>query len=104
MMVWCVVMTISLNLNDTVEWMPILSIISVIGFIIGFAVGPGKLCQNILNFMSTIKYLGPVPWLLTTELFRQSSRPGAFAISCVANWTSNFLLALMFPFMQVFIL
>lgn len=80
---WCVMMTIALSLQDLVSWMPKFSIACVIGFIIGFAIGPG-----------------PVAWILTTEMFQQTARPAAFTIGCVLNWTSNFLLALIFPFMQ----
>uniref|UniRef100_H2YYP0 Solute carrier family 2, facilitated glucose transporter member 5 n=1 Tax=Ciona savignyi TaxID=51511 RepID=H2YYP0_CIOSA len=79
--VFCIVMTISLNLQDQISWISNLSIASVIGFIIGFA-------------------LSPVPWILTAELFRQSSRPAASSIGCGVNWTFNFALALVFPFMQ----
>nr|XP_009859000.1 solute carrier family 2, facilitated glucose transporter member 5-like isoform X2 [Ciona intestinalis] len=80
---FCIIMTIALNLQDQISWISNLSIACVIGFIIGFAVGPG-----------------PVPWILTAELFRQSSRPAASAIGCGVNWTFNFALALVFPFMQ----
>uniref|UniRef100_H2YYN8 Major facilitator superfamily (MFS) profile domain-containing protein n=1 Tax=Ciona savignyi TaxID=51511 RepID=H2YYN8_CIOSA len=81
--VFCIVMTISLNLQDQISWISNLSIASVIGFIIGFAL----MCS-------------PVPWILTAELFRQSSRPAASSIGCGVNWTFNFALALVFPFMQ----
>ncbi|CAK8678795.1 solute carrier family 2, facilitated glucose transporter member 5-like [Clavelina lepadiformis] len=81
--VFCALMTASLNLKDEISWMSYLSIASVIGFIIGFAIGPG-----------------PVPWILTTEFFRQSTRPAASAIGSGLNWTFNFTLALIFPFMQ----
>uniref|UniRef100_H2YYN7 Major facilitator superfamily (MFS) profile domain-containing protein n=1 Tax=Ciona savignyi TaxID=51511 RepID=H2YYN7_CIOSA len=82
--VFCIVMTISLNLQDQISWISNLSIASVIGFIIGFA------NQGVC----------PVPWILTAELFRQSSRPAASSIGCGVNWTFNFALALVFPFMQ----
>ena len=39
--VFCVLMTISLNLQDQITWISSISIVSVIGFIIGFAIGPG---------------------------------------------------------------
>nr|CAB3266210.1 solute carrier family 2, facilitated glucose transporter member 5-like [Phallusia mammillata] len=81
--VFCALMTVSLTLQDQISWMSNMSIACVIGFIVGFAIGPG-----------------PVPWILTAELFRQSGRPAASAIGCGVNWTSNFILALVFPFMQ----
>lgn len=39
--VFCILMTISLNLQDVVPGMSYLSIVCVVGFIIGFAIGPG---------------------------------------------------------------
>ena len=41
--VFCALMTASLNLKDEISWMSYLSIASVIGFIIGFAIGPGTM-------------------------------------------------------------
>ena len=57
-----------------------LSILFVVAYIVGFAVGPG-----------------PVTWLLTSELFTQESRPAAATVACAVNWSSNFLLSLVFP-------
>jgi len=56
---------------------------SVILFVIGFAVG-----------------LGPIPWLIVSELFPTSVRGYAVSISVGVNWTSNFIVALSFPLIQ----
>jgi len=80
---FCVLMTISLSLQDDIPWISNLSIASVIGFIVGFAIGPG-----------------PIPWIQQTEFFRQSNRPAAGSFGTGLNWTCNFIVALVFPFMQ----
>jgi hypothetical protein len=51
----------------------------VIGFVIGFATGPGS-----------------IPWFFVTELFTQSGRPMATSIAVVTNWSANFLVGLLF--------
>lgn len=82
---FCVFMTIALVLKDSVPSFSYISIACVIGFIVGFAVGPG-----------------PLAWVLTAELFTQSSRPIASAISVGLNWSANFAVGISFPFMQKF--
>jgi len=84
--VFCVLMTISLNLQSRITWISSISIVSVIGFIVGFAIGPG-----------------PIPWIQQTEFFEQAFRPAAGAFATALNWTCNFLLSLMFPFMIKFL-
>lgn len=57
-----------------IEWMnPVLSVFSLIFYIVFFAVGPG-----------------PVPWLLLPELFPHSARNSAVAIAVAVNWIVNF--------------
>nr|CAB3266209.1 solute carrier family 2, facilitated glucose transporter member 5-like [Phallusia mammillata] len=82
MIFWCLAMTVVLNLLNVVGggWISYLSIACVIGYIIGFAVGPG-----------------PIPWLITAELFRQAARPPAFMVACLLNWTCNFIIGISFP-------
>lgn len=70
-----------------VEAAPFLSYISifmVIGFVIGFATGPGS-----------------IPWFFVTELFAQSARPMATSIAVVTNWTANFMVGLGFEPLRV---
>uniref|UniRef100_H2YQZ2 Major facilitator superfamily (MFS) profile domain-containing protein n=1 Tax=Ciona savignyi TaxID=51511 RepID=H2YQZ2_CIOSA len=81
MIFWCAAMTVVLNmLTMNLTWISYLSIACVIGYIVGFAIGPG-----------------PIPWLITAELFRQSARPPAFMVSCLLNWTCNFIIGISFP-------
>ncbi|MGH0122386.1 UNVERIFIED_CONTAM: hypothetical protein FKN15_014817 [Acipenser sinensis] len=79
----CVVLTIALTLQGDAEWMPYLSIACVIVYIIGHAIGPS-----------------PIPYVVTTEMFRQSSRPAAFMVAGSVHWLSNFTVGLVFPFME----
>ncbi|EHB16655.1 Solute carrier family 2, facilitated glucose transporter member 5 [Heterocephalus glaber] len=79
----CVVLTVALALQDQLSWMPYVSIACVIIYVIGHAVGPS-----------------PIPVLLITEIFLQSSRPAAFMVGGSVHWLSNFTVGLVFPFIQ----
>ena len=48
-----------LNQLEAAPWVPYLSIVCVMGYIFGFAIGPG-----------------PIPWIWNTEFFKQSARAG----------------------------
>ncbi|XP_043918530.1 solute carrier family 2, facilitated glucose transporter member 9 isoform X2 [Protopterus annectens] len=76
-------LTVSLNLQKTVLWMPYVSIICILGVIASFCIGPGG-----------------IPFILTGELFQQSDRPAAFLVAGSVNWISNFIVGLVFPFIQ----
>ncbi|KAM4703200.1 solute carrier family 2, facilitated glucose transporter member 5-like [Rhinophrynus dorsalis] len=79
----CVVLTIALVYQTTVTWMPYLSIICVIVYVIGHAIGPS-----------------PIPYVITTEMFRQASRPAAFMVAGSVHWLSNFTVGLVFEFLM----
>ncbi|GCB74285.1 hypothetical protein scyTo_0003374 [Scyliorhinus torazame] len=79
----CAVLTMSLNLQDKVDWMPYLCITCIIIYVIGHAIGPS-----------------PIPYVITTEMFRQSSRPAAFMVAGSVHWLSNFTVGLVFPFLE----
>ncbi|NXM29828.1 GTR5 protein, partial [Oxyruncus cristatus] len=79
----CAVLTLALNLQTTVSWMSYLSIGCVIVYIIGHAVGPS-----------------PVPSVMITEMFLQSSRPAAFMVGGSVHWLSNFTVGLVFLYME----
>uniref|UniRef100_A0A667W9Y1 Solute carrier family 2, facilitated glucose transporter member 5 n=2 Tax=Myripristis murdjan TaxID=586833 RepID=A0A667W9Y1_9TELE len=79
----CVLLTIALNLQASVSWMPYVSIACVIIYVIGHAIGPS-----------------PIPYVVTTEMFRQSSRPAAFMVAGSVHWLSNFTVGLVFPFLE----
>ncbi|XP_027859676.1 solute carrier family 2, facilitated glucose transporter member 9 isoform X3 [Xiphophorus couchianus] len=85
MAVFFSLLTIFLNFQDRVSWMPYLSYSCILAVIAGFCLGPGG-----------------IPFILTGELFEQSYRPAAFMIAGTVNWLSNFAVGLLFPFIQVF--
>ncbi|XP_014688940.1 solute carrier family 2, facilitated glucose transporter member 5 isoform X2 [Equus asinus] len=80
----CCVLTVALALQDRVSWMPYISIVCVICYVIGHALGPS-----------------PIPALLITEVFLQSSRSAAYMVGGTVHWLSNFAVGLVFPFIQV---
>ncbi|XP_053307867.1 solute carrier family 2, facilitated glucose transporter member 5-like [Spea bombifrons] len=79
----CVVLTIALVYQSTVSWMPYLSIVCVILYVVGHAIGPS-----------------PIPYVITTEMFRQASRPPAFMVAGSVHWLSNFVVGLIFEFLM----
>uniref|UniRef100_A0AAX7VC55 Solute carrier family 2, facilitated glucose transporter member 5 n=1 Tax=Astatotilapia calliptera TaxID=8154 RepID=A0AAX7VC55_ASTCA len=72
-----------LCLQETVTWMPYVSIASVIVYVIGHAIGPS-----------------PIPYVVATEMFRQTARPAAFMVAGSVHWLSNFIVGLVFPFLE----
>ncbi|NXJ74468.1 GTR5 protein, partial [Trogon melanurus] len=79
----CAVLTLALNLQTTVPWMSYLSIVCVIVYIIGHAIGAS-----------------PIPFVMITEMFLQSSRPAAFMVGGSVHWLSNFTVGLVFLYME----
>ncbi|XP_071305085.1 solute carrier family 2, facilitated glucose transporter member 5-like [Agelaius tricolor] len=79
----CALLTLALNLQSTVSWMSYLSIVCVIAYIIGHAIGPS-----------------PIPAVMITEMFLQSSRPAAFMVGGSVHWLSNFTVGLLFLYME----
>ncbi|XP_053148387.1 solute carrier family 2, facilitated glucose transporter member 5-like isoform X2 [Hemicordylus capensis] len=79
----CILLTMTLELETTISWMPYMSTIFVMIFIFGHFIGPS-----------------PVPIVLTTELFLQSSRSSAYAIVGSVHWFCNGFIALVFLHLQ----
>nr|XP_033805080.1 solute carrier family 2, facilitated glucose transporter member 9 isoform X2 [Geotrypetes seraphini] len=77
------ILTISLTLQHREPWIPYLSIVCILAVIASFCIGPGG-----------------IPFVLTGELFQQSHRSAAFMIAGTVNWFSNFVVGLVFPFIQ----
>ncbi|XP_028910266.1 solute carrier family 2, facilitated glucose transporter member 3 [Ornithorhynchus anatinus] len=73
-------MTIALSLKDQHTWMSYICIVAIFGFVAFFEIGPG-----------------PIPWFIVAELFSQGPRPAAMAVAGCSNWTSNFLVGMLFP-------
>ncbi|XP_062902360.1 solute carrier family 2, facilitated glucose transporter member 9 isoform X2 [Mobula hypostoma] len=70
-------------LSDKVFWMSYVNVLSILGVITSFCIGPGG-----------------IPFVLTSEMFDQSCRSSAFMIGGTVIWLSNFLVGLLFPFIQ----
>lgn len=89
MVVSFIVLTVCLNLlkNPDLEasklTLAIVCIIAVLIYIIGFAIG-----------------LGPIPFIVVSELFQQDARAAAMSFSLAFNWICNFILVLTFRFIQ----
>ncbi|XP_034028103.1 solute carrier family 2, facilitated glucose transporter member 5-like [Thalassophryne amazonica] len=79
----CALLTVALNFQEAVTWMPYVSITCVIIYVTGHAIGPS-----------------PIPYVVTTEMFRQSARPAAFMVAGSVHWLSNFTVGLLFPFLE----
>ncbi|XP_008562149.1 PREDICTED: solute carrier family 2, facilitated glucose transporter member 3-like [Galeopterus variegatus] len=64
-----------------------------LGIVIGILVA-----QAILIFVAFFEVgTGPIPWFIMAELFSQGPHPAAMAVAGCSNWTSNFLVGLLFP-------
>ncbi|XP_075695803.1 solute carrier family 2, facilitated glucose transporter member 5-like isoform X1 [Rhinoderma darwinii] len=79
----CVVLTIALVFQTTVSWMPYLSIACIFIYVIGHAIGPSS-----------------IPYVITTEMFRQASRPAAFMVAGSVHWLCNFIVGLIFEYLR----
>ncbi|XP_075786850.1 solute carrier family 2, facilitated glucose transporter member 9 isoform X3 [Pelodiscus sinensis] len=83
MVIFFVILTVSLTLQNHAYWLPYLSIFCILATIASFCIGPGG-----------------IPFVLTGEFFQQSQKPAAFMIAGTVNWLSNFSVGLLFPFIQ----
>nr|XP_055054382.1 solute carrier family 2, facilitated glucose transporter member 11b [Misgurnus anguillicaudatus] len=81
MSLWCVCFTISLTFQESSPWVPYISMVCVFAFILSFGLGPGGVTN-----------------ILTTEMFTQTARPAAYMIGGSVNWTSFFIIGIIFPF------
>lgn len=84
MFIFSIFITISLLVKVMVQGMTYLSVISMLSFVVFFALGPGS-----------------IPWLITAELFSQGPRPAAMSIASFVNWFANFTVGLVFLQMQI---
>ncbi|XP_078610843.1 solute carrier family 2, facilitated glucose transporter member 5-like [Branchiostoma floridae x Branchiostoma japonicum] len=65
------------------QWISYLSIVFVVIYIIAFAIA-----------------LGPIPFIITGEMFRQGARPAAFMIGGSVTFVANGVVGLVFPILQ----
>ena len=45
--------------------------------------------------------LGPIPWLIVAESFDAKYVASAMSLTCIVNWSCNFIVGLSFPHMQL---
>ncbi|XP_054274476.1 glucose transporter type 1-like isoform X3 [Macrosteles quadrilineatus] len=69
--------------QEMIDWMSYLSVVSTLSFVVFFALGPGS-----------------IPWMITAELFSQGPRPAAMSIAVLVNWMANFIVGIGFPTMK----
>ncbi|XP_023234296.1 glucose transporter type 1-like [Centruroides sculpturatus] len=86
MFIFSIFITISLLVKFLYHWVTYLSVVSTLFFVVFYAIGPG-----------------PIPWMITAELFSQGPRPAAMSITALCNWFANFIVGLVFPQMQRFL-
>nr|KAF6380358.1 solute carrier family 2 member 7 [Myotis myotis] len=79
----CLVLTLALLFQSTVHGLSYLGVICVFSYIAGHSIGPS-----------------PVPSVVRTEIFLQSSRPAAFMVDGAVHWLTNFIVGFMFPSVQ----
>lgn len=80
MAICSILMTISMLIKDEYEAMSFVCIVAILVYVAFFEIGPG-----------------PIPWFIVAELFSQGPRPAAVAVAGCSNWTSNFLVGMLFP-------
>ncbi|KAI1289961.1 Glucose transporter type 1 [Halotydeus destructor] len=83
MFITSIFLTISMLVQFVYAAMSYISVTSILIFVVFFAIGPGS-----------------IPWMITAELFNQSTRPAAMSIAVLVNWSTNFVVGLGFPFMR----
>ena len=55
----------------------------------------------VMSFVSFFEIgLGPIPWLIVAEMFDAKYVATAMSLACIVNWGCNFLVGLLFPFIQ----
>ncbi|ESN97614.1 hypothetical protein HELRODRAFT_185909 [Helobdella robusta] len=83
MVLTLVVITIALNLQPRYHWLSYLSIVCVISYVVLFSCG-----------------LGPIPNMITAEVFTQGPRAKAMSLTGLINWLSNAVVAMCFEIVQ----
>jgi len=55
----------------------------------------------VVTFVSFFEIgLGPIPWLIVAEMFEAKYVATAMSASCQVNWACNFIVGLLFPYLQ----
>uniref|UniRef100_A0A8D0BTD1 Major facilitator superfamily (MFS) profile domain-containing protein n=1 Tax=Salvator merianae TaxID=96440 RepID=A0A8D0BTD1_SALMN len=78
-----ILLTMTLELQITIKWMPYVSLSLLLIFLMGFTLGPG-----------------PVSQIITIELFLQSSRSAGVTIGGLLYWLLTFLTEIIFKLVE----
>ncbi|KYB25426.1 solute carrier family 2, facilitated glucose transporter member 1 isoform X2 [Tribolium castaneum] len=81
-----IILGLAITFISHFSWMPYLSIVGVLGFVICYGIA-----------------LGPIPYFIGSELFEVGPRPSAMALGSMANWGGNFIVGLCFQAMLMFL-
>ncbi|KAJ8985311.1 hypothetical protein NQ317_007098 [Molorchus minor] len=81
-----IVLGIAIAFIDSYSWVPYISIVAVLGFVICYGIG-----------------MGPIPYFIGSELFEVGPRPSAMALGSMSNWGANFIIGIAFPTMRIYI-
>ncbi|XP_066493475.1 solute carrier family 2, facilitated glucose transporter member 5-like [Tiliqua scincoides] len=79
----CILLTMSLELQATLPWMSYISLILILIFLTGHVMGPS-----------------PIPDVIVTELFFQSTRSSAFVVGGFVEWLCSFCTGFAFVYIK----
>ena len=79
MIVDLILLTITISIHESYDWANYVSIVCVLLYVVAFAIG-----------------LGPIPWMVGSELFRERPRPLAMAACGMMNFVGTFVVVLAF--------
>lgn len=78
----------------------ILSSVAIIATLLGYVPNYIALIA-VMSFVAFFEIgLGPIPWLIVAEMFDSKYVATAMSMACIVNWGCNFLVGLIFPFLQ----
>ena len=70
-----------------------------------FSIGPGSfvifLARNTTDRLINFHHQGPIPWLLTSELFDSDARGKALSLATFTNWIIAFVVVITYPMLEV---
>lgn len=84
--IFLLVLTVSMVLQEKAFWMSYITIIALVAFVCFFGLG-----------------MGPIPFMIGSELFQQGPRAAGMSLGCAVNWFANFIIAMTFPIIKSFI-
>lgn len=94
------------NRRTLILWSAGGMLVSSIGLVLCL-LGIFKGLASLLFVMSFVSFfeigLGPIPWLIVAEMFEAKYVATAMSASCQLNWCCNFIVGLVFPYLQKYL-